>query len=222
VPVSVKICGLTTFEDARLAAELGADYLGFVFFPESPRCLTPDSAQWVRAVGTARKVGVFRDQASSFVHEVREACALDVVQLHGSEAPEMCAALGGRDRVVKAISVAGPVDWGLVEAFAGVAGLIFDTATPRGGGSGRRFDWRLLGGRTPGLAFWIAGGLQPGNVREAIETLRPSGVDVASGVEASIGRKDPARMRAFIAAVRSAQDDVGATTPTGGSEGRAV
>jgi len=222
VRLTVKICGLTSLEDARLAAELGADYLGFVFFPHSPRCLPGASAQWIREVGSAHTVGVFRDQPSSFVSDVREAAGLKLVQLHGSETPEACAELGGRDRVIKTISVAGPLDWGRVESFTTVARLLFDTATPRGGGSGRRFDWRLLDGRPLGLVFWLAGGLRPDSVREAIVNLRPAGVDVASGVEASVGRKDPATMRAFIEAVRSAQDDLDAGRPARGREGRVV
>ncbi len=211
--VTVKICGLTSAADAEAAREAGADFLGFVFFPASPRCLARADHHWVRGIRGVPKVGVFRDQEERFVAAVREEVGLDLVQLHGHESPAMCEALGGRGRVVKAIPVGGAIDWRRVEEFATVARILFDTATPRGGGSGRTFDWALLTERPAGLRFWLAGGLRPDNVGEAIRRVRPAGVDVASGVELAVGRKDAAAMRAFVAAVRKA---VGATGPGGG------
>ena len=205
-PVTVKICGLTCAEDALAAREAGADYLGFVFFPASKRRLEESAAAWIAGVA-GPKVGVFRDQPRDLVERVRDAAALDLVQLHGGESPETCAALGGRERVVKAISVDDRVDWERVRRYADVARLLFDTASPSGGGTGAVFDWALLDGRYDGLAFWLAGGLRPENVGGAIARVRPAGVDVASGVERSVGRKDPARIKAFIAAVRRAEAD---------------
>jgi phosphoribosylanthranilate isomerase len=202
--VTVKICGLTNPEDALAANAAGADFLGFVFFPASRRCLGEDAASWIAAL-PGRSVGVFRDQPRDIVERLRDAAGLDLVQLHGDEPPEACAALGGRERVIKAVSVAGAVDWGRVAAYAGAARILFDTASPTGGGTGVTFDWRALEERPPGFAFWLAGGLRPGNVGEAIVRLRPAGVDVASGVEQAVGRKDPARIRAFIDAVRAAE-----------------
>jgi len=202
--VAVKICGLTSAADATEASAAGADYLGFVFFPASRRCLGADDLGWVRSVQGA-KVGVFRNQDRSLVSEHRERAGLALVQLHGGETPDDCEALGGRERVIKAISVAGRVDWGEVAAYAEVARLLFDTASPTGGGTGVAFDWGLLDGRPRGLRFWLAGGLRPETVGGAIERARPDGVDVASGVECAIGRKDPARIRQFIAAVRAAE-----------------
>jgi phosphoribosylanthranilate isomerase len=206
--VTVKICGLTCVEDALDAREAGADYLGFVFFPASKRCLGDREAGWIGEMPGPR-VGVFRDQSVSFVAAVRERAGLDLVQLHGSETPAECEALGGQERVIKAISVSDRIDWGRVEAYASVARLLFDTASPTGGGTGAVFDWSLLASRPAGLELWLAGGLRPENVQEAIARVRPAGVDVASGVERSVGRKDPGTIRAFIAAVRAAEREGG-------------
>jgi phosphoribosylanthranilate isomerase len=201
--VTVKICGLTNPEDALDARAAGADYLGFVFFPASRRCLTESDAGWIRAVPGA-KVGVFRDQDPGVIAAIRESAGLELVQLHGAETRETCETMGGRGRVIKAISVGERIDWGRVSAYAEVARILFDTASPTGGGTGRAFDWGLLGDRPVGLDPWLAGGLRPETVGDAVRRFRPSGVDVASGVEQAVGRKDPARIRAFIAAVREA------------------
>ena len=200
--VMVKICGLTSAADAEEAVQAGADYLGFVFFADSRRCLMRPDLNWITKIAGAAKVGVFRNQERAFIEGVRREAALDLVQLHGDESPAMCEALGGRERAIKAISVAGAVDWPRVAEYAAVARILFDTASPRGGGSGRTFDWSLLAGRPAGLTFWLAGGLSPANVAAAIAAVQPAGVDVASGVEVAVGRKDPARMQAFVDAVR--------------------
>jgi phosphoribosylanthranilate isomerase len=202
VRVTVKICGLTNPADARAAAAEGADFLGFVFFPASGRYVGVSAPSWVRVLEGAPKVGVFRDQNEATVRRVRDDAALDLVQLHGGEPPEMCEALGGRARVIKAISVGGEVDWGRAAEYAGVARVLFDTASEFGGGSGRLFDWSLLAGAPAGLEFWLAGGLTPENVAGAVAQVGPAGVDVASGVEATLGRKDLEKVRRFITAVR--------------------
>lgn len=200
--VTVKICGLTEPGDARAAVNAGADFLGFVFFPASPRRLPLEACSWIRSLEGATKVGVFRDQDPELIVEVQKKAVLDLIQLHGHESPELCAALGGKDRVIKAVSVGDGVAWGSVELYAEVARVLFDTASPTGGGTGRAFDWGLLADAPPALGFWLAGGLTAENVARAVLQVRPAGVDVASGVEATIGRKDAAKMRRFIAAVR--------------------
>lgn len=206
----VKVCGLTNPEDALAAATAGADVLGFVFFPHSRRSLSPAAASWIAQLPPRpAKAGVFRDQDPSFVAEVVGIARLDLVQLHGEESPEVCAQLGGRQAVIKAVSVAGPLDWGRVRAYAEVAQVLFDTASATGGGTGRTFDWSLLAGRPPDVPFWIAGGLNPTNVAAAINATSPDGVDVASGVELAMGRKDPDRMRAFVSAARAAWAGLG-------------
>lgn len=202
--LTVKICGLTTVEDARGAVAAGADLVGFVFFPASPRRLAPPDAEWVRQVDGALRVGVFRDQSPAFVDTMAEVAGLDLVQLHGGESPATCRRLGGRERVIKAIPVAGPLDWETVAAYADVARILFDTASPTGGGTGRPFDWSLLAHRPAELEFLLAGGLTPDSVAGAVARLSPAGVDVASGVESQVGVKDPARMAAFVAAARGA------------------
>jgi phosphoribosylanthranilate isomerase len=207
--VTVKICGLTSAADARAAAAAGADFLGFVFFPASRRCLDEQACAWIRGVSALPRVGVFRNQDLGLIRSVREQAALDLVQLHGEESPEICGELGGRERVIKAVAVSGGLDWGRVAAYAEVARVLFDTASPSGGGTGRAFDWTLLRGRPPGLDFWLAGGLRPATVAQAVAEVHPAGVDVASGVESSVGRKNPARMREFVAAVRVAEGSAG-------------
>lgn len=196
--VTVKICGLTDAGDAMMAAEAGADFLGFVFAPGSPRTLSLTDCGWIKALPSPSKVGVFRDQDPAFIEKVRELAGLALVQLHGQEPPGLCRVLGGAERVIKAIVVRDAVDWGLVKAYAPVARILFDA----GGGSGRAFAWDLLARPPLGLSFWVAGGLKPGNVRDAIAACSPAGVDVSSGVESAPGRKDPVKVRAFIRAVR--------------------
>lgn len=196
--VTVKVCGLTNAGDAAMAAEAGADFLGFVFAHASPRTLSLADCSWIKALPFATKVGVFCDQPREFVEEVWERAGLALVQLHGQEGPELCHALGGANAVIKAIQVGSRVDWDLVRAYAPVARILFDA----GGGSGRSFPWELLAMPPFPLRFWLAGGLTPSNVSQAIGCCAPAGVDVSSGVESSPGRKDPAKVRAFIRAVR--------------------
>ena len=203
--VTIKICGITCEADAHAAIRAGADFVGFVFYPASRRHLDEAALGWLREVAGAKKVGVFRDQPLDLVQRVRDAARLDIVQLHGDEPPEACAELGGRGRVIKAIAPSASLDWGKVAAYGEVVRVLFDTPSASGGGTGRTFEWRWLDGRPPGLAFWIAGGLTPENVGAAVRELRPAGVDVASGVEATVGRKDPGKIRNFIAAVRDAE-----------------
>ncbi|MFI5166768.1 MAG: N-(5'-phosphoribosyl)anthranilate isomerase [Thermoanaerobaculales bacterium] len=203
--VTVKICGITREADARHAVEAGADYLGFVFYPVSRRCLDEAAFKWIREISGAKKVGVFRDQDSDFIRRVRDAARLDLIQLHGEEPPQLCEALGGRAAVIKAISPSSTPDWRRVAVYAEVARVLFDTASATGGGTGHTFDWHWLDDRPADLEFWLAGGLTAENVCAAVRGLRPAGVDVASGVELAVGEKDPAKIRTFIAAVRSAE-----------------
>lgn len=201
--VTIKICGLTDAGDAMLAAEAGADYLGFVFAPGSPRQLDLGACLWIRGLPMTGKVGVFRNQAEALIRQVWERAGLELVQLHGEEPPELCQRLGGREKVIKAVTVRGEVDWGKVRAYASVARILFDA----GAGTGQVFPWELLRQAPEGLEFWLAGGLKPGNVAQAIAACRPKGVDVASGVESALGRKDPVKVRAFVAAVRRVREE---------------
>ncbi len=200
--VRVKICGLTSSGDARTAVEAGADLLGFVFVPGTPRYVDPGDAGWIREIRGALKVGVFRGAALGEVESVRRRLGLDLVQLHGTEPVSW--ALRAGPGTLRAIRVEGVVAWdGLARLVAAGCLPLLDS----GGGTGRRFDWTLLDGRPAGLLFGLAGGLHPENVAEAVRTARPFLVDVSSGVESEPGRKDPGKVRAFVAAARGAALD---------------
>lgn len=197
----VKVCGVTRRDDALLAAALGADALGFVFWPGSKRYLAPDAA---RAIVDAlppfvTPVGLFVDAAPAAIEAAARAAGVRAVQLHGRETPADCRALAGP--VLKAIAVEGEASLERADEYE-VAGLVLDA--PGGGGSGRPFDWALLGRRRPRAPFLVAGGLTPDNVGEAVRRLSPYGVDVASGVESSPGVKDPRKLERFFDALRQA------------------
>ncbi len=196
----VKVCGLTRSEDARLAAELGADALGFVFVPGSPRWADPGEVARIVAelppfVAT---VGVFADQPLEEVRAVAAACRLDWVQLHGSESQEYVDAFGGK--VLKALCLKTREDLAHMGAYPRVAAFLLDAAR---GGSGQSFDWAWATKAQGQRPIVLAGGLHPANVAEAIRRVRPWAVDAASGTEARPGVKDPAKLRAFVQAVRA-------------------
>jgi len=199
--VFVKICGITTEEDALLAVAMGADAVGFVFAP-SPRQVAPGRvAEIVRRLpAEVVTVGVFRDTLPERVVEVVTQVGLRAAQLHGAETVDDCAYVAARvPMVVKALPADHP---NLREArrFRADA-ILVDAPMP---GSGQLFDWKLAEG-VPGVRrLLLAGGLSPGNVGEAIRVVRPWGVDVSSGVESSPGHKDPRKVRAFVQAARAA------------------
>ena len=207
--VQVKICGLCRAEDARLAIEAGADYLGVVM-GAGPRQQNAAGAAAIWNGLRTNRVGVYVDPFDpTELVQVAERLELDVIQLHGSESPDLCEALRGAGpwAVWKALhlSAAGELETGMVRYADSVDGLLIEGRSPRGaGGVGARFDWAdvALARRDwpQGLALVVAGGLTPENVGEAIAALEPDVVDVSSGVETEICRKDPSRMRAFIAA----------------------
>lgn len=211
--VLIKICGLSTPETLDVALEAGADMVGFVFFPPSPRHVDDETA---RALGTqvrgrALKVALSVDAGDAVLAGIVAALAPDMLQLHGHESPERVAAVRARFGlpVMKALPVAEKTDLSIVSAYLGVADrLLFDARPPkdatRPGGLGRAFDWRLLEDLDPGLPFMLSGGLDPGNVAEALALTRAPGVDVSSGVERAPGEKDPDRIRAFVRAARKA------------------
>ncbi len=200
----VKICGITTAEDALLAAGLGATAIGMIFAP-SPRRVTPASARDIvrRLPPEVLAVGVFRNEAPETVVEVANTVGLRVVQLHGHESPDETRWVGERvGAVIRAFGIDDPAL--IAGEHYGPHRLLIDSPAP---GSGETFDWQILGRRAAGRRFILAGGLNPDNVAEAIATANPWGVDVATGVEASPGRKDPAKVRRFLAAVRATDPD---------------
>jgi phosphoribosylanthranilate isomerase len=187
----VKICGITRAEDALAAVVAGASALGFNFCAASPRCLTPEAATAIAAQLPAHvmKVGVFVNEAPAAIAEIARAVKLDVVQLHGGEAP-------AGFRYWRACRVRGDAVPDL-ESAAGADAILLDTAVPgMHGGTGRSFAWRLA--RIEGWRIIVAGGLDAGNVREAIRAARPWGVDACSRIESAPGRKDHTKMTAFI------------------------
>ena len=203
--VVVKVCGLTTPEDAVAAAESGADAVGFVFWQGSPRHV---EAEVARRIADALppfvvRVGVFVDAPRETLRRTAEEVGLDLLQLHGTESPDSLAGLPRR--VLKAVPVGDgfrPEDAWRFEGHA--AGVLLDTrSTSAPGGTGRSFDWSVARAVRDRAAFLVlAGGLTPENVAAAIAAVAPDGVDVSSGVESVPGRKDAARVRAFVRAVR--------------------
>jgi phosphoribosylanthranilate isomerase len=209
----IKICGLRSPEALDVALHAGADMVGFVFFPPSPRHLDADAARTLaaRVKGRAQKVALSVDATDEDLTAAIEAIQPDLLQLHGRESPKRVLEVKARFKlpVIKAIAVESRDDLAIVADYAEVADrLIFDARAPREatrpGGLGKPFDWRLLQNLDPRIPFMLSGGLDPSNVAEAVRITRPGGVDVSSGVERAPGDKDPEKIRAFIRAARAA------------------
>mgnify|MGYP001571684838 CR=1 FL=1 len=200
----IKICGITCIEDALAAAQAGADAIGLVFDPKSPRCV--DVRQAVSIAHALPPyitvVGLFVDATPQSIHDVLNRVNLDLLQFHGAETPEYCRAFP--KPYVKAIRMSPDVDLHAEERrFPEAAGLLLDTFSPvASGGTGEVFDW----GRVPRdlkKSVILAGGLTPGNVADAIRRVRPYAVDVSSGVESTKGIKDTKKIAAFVEAAKS-------------------
>jgi phosphoribosylanthranilate isomerase len=214
----VKICGLSTPEALDVALDAGAYMVGFVFFPPSPRSVTPVVARSLGAQvrGRARKVALTVDADDELFETIVENLQPDLLQLHGKETPARIAALRKRFGLplMKAIAVETKSDLAAIETYELVADrLLFDARAPREatrpGGLGKSFDWRLLENLDLKLPFILSGGLDASNVAEALRVTRAPGVDVSSGVESAPGRKDPDKIRAFIRAAREAAAHLG-------------
>jgi len=205
--VKIKICGITNLEDALLAAELGADALGFVFYPKSPRRADPEAARAIIAQlpPFMVSVGVFVDEEAAAVQELAARVGLDWVQLHGQESPDYCRSLGRR--VIKGFRIQDENSLPELERYRGtVQAFLLDTYK-RGqvGGTGEIIDWRLAREAKKYGQIILAGGLTASNVAQAITIALPAAVDTASGTEAAPGKKDPAKLRAFFKAVNNKQ-----------------
>src|SRR6202167_891058 len=211
--LTVKICGLSTSEALDVALDAGADMVGFVFFPPSPRNLSFKAAAALesRVRGMAKKVALTVDADDTLLSYVVDALGPDILQLHGNESPLRVAAIKAQFKlpVMKAIAVETKADLAAIARYAAVADhLLFDARAPREatrpGGLGKSFDWQLLENLDPGMPFMLSGGLDAGNVGEALRIARAPGVDVSSGVERAPGKKDPDKIRAFVRAARLA------------------
>jgi phosphoribosylanthranilate isomerase len=215
MPVQVKICGLTRLEDARVAVSAGADLLGFIFYPKSPRYVTPAQVgEILAALGQAAArvttVGVFVNERPETVLEILTACGLHLAQLHGEEAPEQLGITAPallRGRAYKALRPRSPEEaQTLAERYARPAAppaFLIDTYQPTQlGGTGQTGDWQAAAALAARYPLLLAGGLTPGNVQQAVQAVKPWGVDVSSGVECAPGQKDHAAVREFVRAAK--------------------
>ncbi len=214
-PVAVKICGLSTPEMVHVAVEAGATHVGFMFYERSPRNVTVTQAADLRALlpKTVQAVAIMVNPDDTLVDEIARSVKPDLLQLHGSETPERVTAIKTRTGlpVMKVISVADAGDVATAEIYEKAADLLlFDAKPPKSmagalpGGNGLVFDWSLIAGHRPEMPWMLSGGLDAGNVAEAIRITGAEAVDVSSGVESAPGRKDPALIEAFIRAARAA------------------
>jgi phosphoribosylanthranilate isomerase len=203
----LKICGLTREDDALFAADQGADFLGFIFVPTTPRFIEPERAAAI--AGRIREnrenppkiVGVFRDSSSEYVKEIAALVGLDAAQLHGNETDEDVQAMDMP--VIKTFRVADTLPD--TTAHPTAEWLLFDTFDERRpGGTGRRFDWSLLALYPRSKPFFLSGGIGPDNVAAAISLVRPDGIDLSSSIESEPGVKDHEKMRQFFERVKRA------------------
>lgn len=208
---AVKICGLRDLDDLRVAAEAGARFAGFVFYPPSPRFLETEQAR-ILAESLPEGllgVGLFVDPSDEEISRILGTVPLDMIQLHGDESPERVAKIAALANlpVIKAIRLRTLEDIGEAEKYEDVADwLLFDSKIDHDlpGGTGQRFDWEILRNRTFKKPWMLSGGLNPENVTEALKILKPDALDVSSGVESQRGIKDPEKIRAFLKSAKSA------------------
>jgi phosphoribosylanthranilate isomerase len=211
----VKICGLSTRETLDVALDAGADMVGFVFFPPSPRHLSLEKARELgkQAKGRAVKVALSVDADDATLANIVEVLGPDILQLHGKETVARVRDVKQRFalQVMKALAVETPADLAHLPGYAAVADrILFDARAPkqatRPGGLGAVFDWHVLENLDLKLPFMVSGGLNAGNVAEAVRVTRAGGVDVSSGVESALGVKDPDMIRAFVRAARATEE----------------
>jgi len=194
----IKICGITRLEDALTASQLGVDAIGFVFYPKSPRYITPiEATRIIRELPPfISAVGLFVNPDQSDIDEILKQCPLDIIQLHGDESPEFC--MAQQHRVMKAVPVNNKDD--LKQAHAYPCPVLLDAKAPQGvyGGTGKSFDWSLLEGFEHDYPLILAGGLNTQNIEAALSVRQWFAVDVSSGVESSPGIKNETKLRDFI------------------------
>jgi phosphoribosylanthranilate isomerase len=206
--VKVKICGITNRKDAQRATEGGADFLGFNFYPGSPRYIDPLKARKIVELlpKNISAVGVFVNETEDRIREIAHAVGLHYLQLHGNESAATVAHLKRSLPVIKAIRVRLPFRASQLARFKHADALLLDGFDGKQwGGTGKTFDWKIARRAAAHRRIFLAGGLTPGNVAQAILTAAPYAVDVCSGVESKPGKKDPARLKAFMTAAAADQ-----------------
>ena len=203
--VTVKICGITSVEDAQAVVLAGADAVGLMFYEGSPRHIALEQAKAIvdSLSNTIVRVGVFVNSEESFVRQAMEICTLNMLQFHGDETPEYCARF--EIMTLKAIRVSDESSLKEMERYS-ADGFLLDAFSENSlGGTGETFNWELAKRATKsGRPIFLAGGLTSENVAEAVKAVRPFAVDVSSGVESEPGKKDAAKVRAFVAAAKGA------------------
>lgn len=202
--VKTKICGITNLEDARDSCDAGCDALGFVFYKKSPRYITPEKARRIIKYLPEQviKIGVFVNAREESIRRIARLCKLDMLQFHGNESPEFCARFKNY-KIIKAFRIKDKVDLERISKYK-VLAYLFDTLVKsKAGGTGKSFNWKLIRHvdhlKRP---IFLSGGLSAENVREAIKVVRPDWVDVSSSVEIKPGKKDGAKVKKIIQAVK--------------------
>ncbi|NLA75511.1 MAG: phosphoribosylanthranilate isomerase [Deltaproteobacteria bacterium] len=203
--LKVKICGITNYDDAVVAANLGADALGFIFAPKSPRKIEPAiAAEIIKELPPFIKtVGVFVNEHIDKIKDIVDYCGLDSIQLHGDETPEICEAL--MPRAIKAVRVRDDFDTSRLLSYRGkIRAFLLDTYSEKAaGGTGKTFNWdKALEINSIGIPVILAGGLTPSNITKAIKKVRPYGVDINSGIEKGPGVKDHEAMKELFQKIR--------------------
>ena len=202
--VRIKVCGITRFEDAKVAASIGVDAIGFIFYKRSPRYISPEEAAIIikQLPPFVSRVGVFVDEDPEKVVGIARATGIDTIQLHGTESPRYCGKIPLP--VIKAFSIEPETDLSLLEQYH-VSGFLLDTwASGQRGGTGRTFDWTIA--RNACVKYdrvILAGGLNPANLVEALESVHPYGIDINSGVEIKPGIKNPRKIHDAVRIVRA-------------------
>jgi len=200
----IKICGITNLEDARAAADLGTDALGFIFVPNTPRYIEPEVAKRIirNLPPFVISVGVFADALPEVILQTVRTCGLNAVQLHGSETPEYCSEING-PKLIKAFRIKDRSSLSSIPDYEVSAYLLDTYIKGKKGGTGETFNWNLAREAKKYGRIIVAGGLTPENVAQAILHVRPYAVDVGSGVESSPGKKDHSKIKAFVENVKA-------------------
>ena len=201
--IQIKICGITNLDDALAAVDAGADALGFVFYPKSPRAVSRNTAAAIvgRLPESITPVGVFVDEDQHIVRETLNQCSLRIAQLHGLESVDYCSTLGYP--IIKGLRIRTLPDAATLAGYHVLAFLLDAFVAGVPGGTGSRLDWELVSSIHASHPIILAGGLTSENVGEAIRRVRPHAVDVSSGVERGLRRKDAAKMKAFVTCARA-------------------